>query len=81
MECRKGCAACCIYPSISSPLPGMPEGKPAMVPCVHLTEKMQCSLFGKPERPDVCVGFKPEPWMCGKDEKEAYTNFMWLIEN
>ncbi|MGL4778393.1 MAG: YkgJ family cysteine cluster protein, partial [Aeromonas veronii] len=24
MECRSGCAACCIAPSISSAIPGMP---------------------------------------------------------
>ncbi|MCF5019628.1 YkgJ family cysteine cluster protein, partial [Pseudomonas lactis] len=29
MKCREGCGACCIAPSISSPLPGMPQGKPA----------------------------------------------------
>ncbi|HCL3974602.1 TPA: YkgJ family cysteine cluster protein, partial [Pseudomonas aeruginosa] len=26
MQCRAGCGACCIAPSISSPLPGMPAG-------------------------------------------------------
>lgn len=31
-ECRPGCGACCIAPSISSPIPGMPEGKAAGVP-------------------------------------------------
>ena len=29
MECRIGCAACCVVISISSPLPGYPDGKPA----------------------------------------------------
>ena len=29
--CRPGCGACCTAPSISSPIPGMPEGKPAGV--------------------------------------------------
>ena len=29
MNCREGCGACCIAPSISSPIPGMPHGKPA----------------------------------------------------
>ncbi|MBV6674737.1 YkgJ family cysteine cluster protein, partial [Klebsiella pneumoniae] len=24
MECRTDCGACCIAPSISSPIPGMP---------------------------------------------------------
>ncbi|MCC6439509.1 MAG: YkgJ family cysteine cluster protein, partial [Rhodanobacteraceae bacterium] len=26
MSCRSGCGACCIAPSISSPIPGMPNG-------------------------------------------------------
>ncbi|RBC14000.1 YkgJ family cysteine cluster protein, partial [Xanthomonas oryzae pv. oryzae] len=26
LSCRLGCAACCIAPSISSPIPGMPNG-------------------------------------------------------
>ncbi|MGO2368564.1 MAG: YkgJ family cysteine cluster protein, partial [Serratia sp. (in: enterobacteria)] len=29
MDCRADCGACCIAPSISSPIPGMPNGKPA----------------------------------------------------
>ena len=29
-----GCGACCIAPSISSAIPGMPDGKPAGVRCV-----------------------------------------------
>ncbi|MGU7695722.1 YkgJ family cysteine cluster protein, partial [Escherichia coli] len=29
MECRPDCGACCTAPSISSPIPGMPDGKPA----------------------------------------------------
>jgi hypothetical protein len=37
MECRIGCAACCIALPISSPIPGMPDGKPAGVRCVQLT--------------------------------------------
>ncbi|MDD8045446.1 MAG: YkgJ family cysteine cluster protein, partial [Verrucomicrobiota bacterium] len=31
MECRPGCGACCTVVSISSPIPGMPQGKPAGV--------------------------------------------------
>ncbi len=80
MECRKGCAICCIYPSISSPLPLLPEGKPAMVPCPHLTPELLCELFDKPERPSVCKGFKPEPWICGTNEEEARANFNWLLD-
>ena len=36
MQCRAGCGACCIAISISSPIPGMPLGKPAGVRCVQL---------------------------------------------
>jgi Fe-S-cluster containining protein len=49
MECRTGCGACCIAPSISSPIPGMPHGKPAGVRCVQLTNDDRCAIFGKPE--------------------------------
>ncbi|MCI3919374.1 YkgJ family cysteine cluster protein [Paenibacillus sp. TRM 82003] len=72
MECRVGCAACCIVVSISSPIPGMPGGKPAGVPCVQLTEDRKCKLFGKPERPDVCSALDAEPDMCGDSNEHAF---------
>ena len=50
-ECRVGCGACCIAPSIETPFFGMPEGKPAGVRCVHLDEQNRCAIFGRPERP------------------------------
>ncbi|MCB1812690.1 MAG: YkgJ family cysteine cluster protein, partial [Candidatus Competibacteraceae bacterium] len=56
--CRSGCGACCIAPSISSPIPGMLQGKPAGVRCVQLDEQNQCRLFGRPERPKVCVSLQ-----------------------
>jgi hypothetical protein len=65
MECRTGCGACCIAPSISSPIPGMPEGKPAGVRCVQLTPDNRCLLFGRPERPEVCNRLRPDQEMCG----------------
>ncbi|MFN7945668.1 MAG: YkgJ family cysteine cluster protein [Blastocatellia bacterium] len=71
MECRAGCGACCIAPSISSPIPGMPQGKPAGVRCVQLTADNRCLLFGKPERPSVCVTLRPQPEMCGDSAPEA----------
>ncbi len=71
MDCRIGCAACCIAPSISSPIPGMPAGKPAGVACVQLDESMRCRLFGLPERPAVCVNLRPRPSMCGASREEA----------
>ncbi len=72
MECRVGCGACCIAPSISSPLPGMPNGKPAGVRCIHLTWNNRCSLFGKPERPAVCSRLQPSEEMCGHSTREAF---------
>jgi uncharacterized protein len=71
ISCRTGCAACCIAPSISSPIPGMPNGKPAGVPCVQLDEEGRCRIFGKPERPAVCGSLQPSAQMCGADRTEA----------
>ena len=71
MDCRAGCGACCIAPSISSPIPGMPHGKPAGVRCTQLDNANRCLLFGKPERPGVCRRLRPEPAMCGASRDEA----------
>lgn len=71
MDCRSGCGACCIAPSIRDPLPGMPQGKPAGVRCLHLADDARCQLWGRPERPAVCAGFRPEPSVCGSDRGEA----------
>ena len=65
MDCRPHCGACCIAPSISSPIPGMPDGKPAGVRCAQLDDANRCRIFGHPERPAVCGGLQPEPDMCG----------------
>lgn len=71
MRCRPGCGACCIAPSISSPIPGMPAGKPAGMRCVQLAANNRCALFGRPERPAVCVGLRPQRDMCGSSSAEA----------
>jgi Fe-S-cluster containining protein len=73
MDCRPGCGACCIAPSISSPIPGMPHGKPAGVKCVQLLPDYRCALFGKPERPAVCVSLRPTAEMCGATREEPLT--------
>jgi Fe-S-cluster containining protein len=78
MECRSGCGACCIAPSISSPIPGMPKGKPAGVRCVQLTVDDRCAVFGRPERPEVCRRLRPTPAMCGADRDEAMAGLMRL---
>jgi len=77
MDCRVGCGACCIAPSISSPIPGMPNGKPAGVRCVQLTADNRCALYGLPERPAVCVRLRPNEEMCGNSAEEA---LIWLAE-
>lgn len=78
MICRSGCGACCIAPSISTPIPGMPQGKPAGVRCVQLDEMQRCRIFGSPERPDVCVSLRPTPSMCGADRVQALQHLQWL---
>ena len=77
--CRPGCGACCIAPSISSPIPGMPDGKPAGVRCVQLREDERCAIFGDPRRPAVCAGLKPGPEMCG-DSREQALQFLSRLE-
>lgn len=76
--CRPNCGACCIAVSISSPIPGMPEGKPAGVRCIHLNENRLCNLYGKPERPQVCVDFQFSEAFCGSNREEAYDNYIAL---
>ncbi|HVU34084.1 MAG TPA: YkgJ family cysteine cluster protein [Opitutaceae bacterium] len=71
MDCRSGCGACCIAPSISSPIPGMPQGKPAGIPCVQLLPDYRCALFGRPERPAVCASLRPNDAMCGANRDDA----------
>lgn len=79
MECRLGCGACCIAPSISSSIPGgMPMGKKAQVRCIQLDENNLCKLFGKPERPKVCHDFKACSDICGKTNQEAMDNLIEL---
>ena len=80
MKCRLGCGACCIALSISSPIPGMPGGKPAGVRCVQLSAENLCLLYGKPERPAVCVNLKPSVQMCGSNRAEALAYLRALEE-
>ena len=71
IECRIGCAACCIAPSISSSIPGMEHGKPTGVRCVQLSDDNRCSLFGSDQRPAVCGSLRPNIEMCGINSDEA----------
>lgn len=71
MDCRPGCGACCIAPSISSFIPGMQQGKPAGVRCVQLSDDFLCRLFGSAERPAVCHGFRAALDTCGATRVEG----------
>jgi hypothetical protein len=57
----------------------MPNGKPAGVRCAQLAPDNRCLLFGKPERPAVCVGLKPRLEMCS-DSAERALRFLTTLE-
>jgi|AntAceMinimDraft_11_1070367.scaffolds.fasta_scaffold00227_27 hypothetical protein len=78
MQCRTSCGACCIAISISTPFFGMPGGKPASVPCVHLSPAMLCVLHGDPRRPAVCDAFMAEEEYCGDNREQALTRLAQL---
>lgn len=71
MDCRERCGACCTAPSISSPIPGMPQGKPAGVRCIQLDDLNRCKLFGLSSRPSVCASLQPTQEMCGDSREQA----------
>jgi hypothetical protein len=77
VPCRK-CGACCIAPSIATAIPNMPNGKPAGVRCANLTDNNQCLLYGKPQRPAFCIGYKPTAELCGRTFAEAVRNITAL---
>jgi uncharacterized protein len=72
MDCRVGCGACCTAVSISSPIPGMPDGKRAGVRCVQLAMDGACRLFGDARRPLVCDSLRASAEMCGVSTRDAY---------
>jgi hypothetical protein len=49
----------------------MEDGKPAGVPCIHLTPDLRCGIYGDPARPAVCASFPALTDHCGKDREEA----------
>lgn len=70
-QCRIGCGVCCVTPSISSYIPGMPDGKPANTRCINLSEENLCLIFDHPQRPSVCWNFTFDLLICGNDKEEA----------
>lgn len=79
MPCRAGCGACCSALSISSPIPGMPNGKPVGVRCVQLADDFRCEIFGRADRPKVCSDFQAEALFCG-DSREQALQLMQQLE-
>lgn len=71
MQCRSGCGACCIAISIHQPFFGMPTGKPAGEPCVHLDTAMRCVLINDARRPALCDAFAADPEFCGDTRDQA----------
>jgi uncharacterized protein len=55
----------------------MPDGKPAGVRCAQLDAAARCQLFGRPERPAVCLSLEPNATMCGESREHA---LRWLAE-
>jgi hypothetical protein len=49
----------------------MPRGKPAGIACVQLLPDYRCALFGRPERPAVCVNLRPTEAMGGATRDDA----------
>ena len=56
----------------------MPAGKPAGVRCSQLSADNRCLIFGKPERPAVCVSLRPTDEMCGDSADQAMLYLTWL---
>jgi len=71
MECRTGCAACCIAPTISSMIPGMPDGKTAGTPCINLDDQLNCKIWQRKDYPGLCSAFKADSEHCGTDRDQA----------
>jgi len=75
IECKR-CGACCIALSISSPIPGMPDGKAAGARCINLDQNNRCSVYFK--RPTVCSAYSPSNWLCGDSFEAAMQNIAEL---
>ncbi|MEW7311656.1 YkgJ family cysteine cluster protein [Buttiauxella gaviniae] len=78
MDCRPDCGACCTAPSVSSPIPGMPNGKPANTRCVQLADDFMCKIFTSPLRPKVCASLQASREMCGTNRQQAMDYLIYL---
>tara|TARA_R110001599_G_scaffold57631_14_gene158731 strand:+ start:1443 stop:1628 length:186 start_codon:yes stop_codon:yes gene_type:complete len=55
----------------------MPGGKPAGVACIQLDDEYRCRIFGHPDRPAVCAGFKADQEVCGDTQVDALRIIGW----
>ncbi len=69
LSCRTGCGACCIAPSLSSRIPGMPQGKAAGLRCIQTLDN-RCAIYGMTYRPAVCGSYRASD-SCGANREEA----------
>jgi uncharacterized protein len=58
----------------------MPDGKPAGVRCLHLTDENLCRIHGTPEYPPVCAALTPTDEICGSNRDEALRRLSLLEE-
>jgi len=72
MICRLGCGACCIAPSINTPIPNMPNGKLAGQACVNLDlQNFSCQIWQQDNYPELCKKFRAEESICGSSQEDA----------
>ena len=74
MECRLGCAACCVVLETNEPYEGHPNGKPSATRYNNLTDDNLCGIWER--RPEFCRNFVARREYCGGNDAEAY----YLIE-
>jgi len=58
----------------------MPNGKPAGVRCVQLSDDNRCKIFGQPQRPAVCSSLRASVEMCGDNFDDAFSYLIRLEE-
>ena len=61
-----------------SPIPGMPEGKPANTRCVQLSDTNLCMIFGSAPAPEGVLRLQPTAEMCGSTRQQAITYLLEL---
>jgi Fe-S-cluster containining protein len=57
---------------MSSPIPGMPNGRASGERCIQLDENNRCMIYNDPKRPKVCIEFEPNIEFCGTNSEEAF---------